>query len=74
MGTWRSRSRAVRVICSSRAATFRVVVEELVEVAHAEEEQGIGILRLAAKYWRMSGVCPASSEEVGVLADTETPA
>jgi sulfopyruvate decarboxylase TPP-binding subunit len=44
MGTLRSLSRAVRVICSSREAVFGVVEEELVEVAEAKEEQGVGVL------------------------------
>ena len=38
--------RLVSVRSSARAAMARVVVEELVEVAEAEEEQRVGVLRL----------------------------
>ena len=46
-----------------------VLVEELVEVAHAEEEQGVGMSFLGrAKYWRMAGVASAMRCERSLLS------
>ena len=47
MGWLRSRSRQGQLQLAAHG--HRVVVEQLVEVAHAEEEQGVGILSLGRR-------------------------
>jgi hypothetical protein len=45
--------------------------EEFVEIAHAEKQQGVRVLLLAAAYWRMRGVVVASAGGAGGRVDTE---
>ena len=42
----------------------RVLEEQLVEIAHAEEHQGVRLADLASKYCAMTGVAPAASGAV----------